>query len=110
MPEYKLSYTASQIDEKLGKITNLATVATSGDYNDLVNRPSIPAAYSHPSTHPASMISAGTFAGHVSAPQSDYMTYETPFVRNIVLLDGMWADESIVTMYCGNGDIALIYE
>lgn len=39
MAEYKLSYTASQIDEKLGKISNLATVATSGDYNDLSNKP-----------------------------------------------------------------------
>ena len=123
-------------------ITGLATVATSGSYNDLTNKPTIPAAYSHPSSHPASMITglatvatsgsyndlsdkptgvvshtqsastitSGTFAGHVSAPQSDYMTYETPFVRNIALLDGAWNDESIVTMYCGDGDIALIYE
>lgn len=28
----------------------------SGSYNDLTNKPSIPSAYSHPSTHPASMI------------------------------------------------------
>lgn len=28
----------------------------SGDYNDLTNKPTIPAAYSHPSSHPASMI------------------------------------------------------
>ena len=35
---------------------NLAKVATSGSYNDLGDKPSIPAAYSHPSTHPASMI------------------------------------------------------
>ena len=34
----------------------IATVATSGDYNDLTNRPTIPAAYTHPATHPASMI------------------------------------------------------
>lgn len=34
----------------------LAKVATSGSYNDLSNKPTIPAAYSHPSTHPASMI------------------------------------------------------
>lgn len=37
-------------------ITGLAKVATSGSYNDLSNKPTIPAAYSHPSTHPASMI------------------------------------------------------
>ena len=34
----------------------LATVATSGDYNDLTNKPTIPTAYTHPDTHPASMI------------------------------------------------------
>ena len=28
----------------------------SGSYHDLTNKPSIPSAYSHPSTHPASMI------------------------------------------------------
>ena len=28
----------------------------SGDYNDLTNKPTIPAAYSHPASHPASMI------------------------------------------------------
>ena len=39
----------------LGKPT-FATVATSGSYNDLTNKPTIPAAYTHPDTHPASMI------------------------------------------------------
>ena len=39
----------------VGKPT-FATVATSGDYNDLTNRPTIPTAYTHPATHPASMI------------------------------------------------------
>lgn len=28
----------------------------SGSYNDLTNKPTIPSAYTHPSTHPASMI------------------------------------------------------
>lgn len=37
-------------------ITGLSDVATSGSYNDLSNKPTIPAAYTHPSTHPASMI------------------------------------------------------
>lgn len=36
--------------------TTLATVATSGSYNDLSDKPTIPSAYSHPDTHPASMI------------------------------------------------------
>ena len=38
------------------KLDGLATVATSGSYNDLSNKPTIPAAYDHPSSHPASMI------------------------------------------------------
>ena len=37
-------------------ITGLATVATSGSYNDLANKPTIPSAYTHPTSHPASMI------------------------------------------------------
>lgn len=53
-----------------GMITGLATVATSGSYNDLGDKPTIPAAYAHPSTHAASMISAGTFAGQVIANAS----------------------------------------
>lgn len=36
--------------------TDLAEVATSGSYNDLTNKPTIPAAYTHPTSHPASMI------------------------------------------------------
>ena len=39
----------------VGKPT-FATVATSGSYNDLADKPTIPAAYTHPATHPASMI------------------------------------------------------
>ena len=37
-------------------IGELATVAISGSYNDLTDKPTIPAAYTHPATHPASMI------------------------------------------------------
>ena len=37
-------------------ITGLADVATSGSYTDLTDKPTIPAAYSHPASHPASMI------------------------------------------------------
>lgn len=36
--------------------THSQSVHFSGNYNDLTNKPTIPAAYSHPSTHPASMI------------------------------------------------------
>ena len=38
------------------KTADLSTVATSGSYNDLSDKPTIPTAYTHPSTHPASMI------------------------------------------------------
>lgn len=37
-------------------VTGLADVATSGNYNDLLNKPEVPEAYTHPATHPASMI------------------------------------------------------
>ena len=38
------------------KTADLATVATTGSYNDLTNKPTIPTAYTHPTSHPASMI------------------------------------------------------
>ena len=38
------------------KTADLSTVATSGSYNDLSDKPAIPTAYTHPSSHPASMI------------------------------------------------------
>lgn len=37
-------------------ISGLASVATSGSYEDLDDKPTIPSAYTHPTTHPASMI------------------------------------------------------
>lgn len=36
--------------------TDLKTVAFSGNYSDLTGRPSIPGAYTHPSTHPPGVI------------------------------------------------------
>ena len=36
--------------------SDLGDVAFSNDYDDLDNLPTIPAAYTHPSTHPATMI------------------------------------------------------
>ena len=38
------------------KKSELSTVATSGSYNDLTDKPTIPTAYNHPTSHPASMI------------------------------------------------------
>lgn len=63
-----LTYFWSKVKAKLGEksdkghthsaneVSGLKTVATSGSYNDLSNKPTIPSAYSHPSSHPASMI------------------------------------------------------
>ena len=42
--EYKLSYTASEIDERLGKVDEIDSLKQnlfSGDYNDLKNAPNI---------------------------------------------------------------------
>ena len=63
-----LTYFWSKVKAKLGEksdkghthsaseVSGLKTVATSGSYNDLSNKPTIPAAYTHPTSHPASMI------------------------------------------------------
>lgn len=39
---YKSKFTGKQIDDYLDSIGGLATVATSGSYNDLTNKPTIP--------------------------------------------------------------------
>lgn len=57
----------------------------SGSYNDLMNKPTIPSAYTHPSTHAASMISAGTFAGQVVANSSN-QDVSTSLLRNSKLV------------------------
>lgn len=40
--EYNGQYTGEQIDSAIAKVGNLKTVATSGSYNDLTNKPTIP--------------------------------------------------------------------
>lgn len=40
MAQYKSAYTGPQIDTAIDTVYNLAEVATSGDYNDLINKPS----------------------------------------------------------------------
>lgn len=57
-------------------------------------------------THAASDISAGTFAGQVSAPVSDWMDYEMAYVRNAVIT--MYPPDA--GMGYNNGDLAFIYE
>lgn len=49
-------YAASTHNHSADNVSGLADVATSGDYEDLTNKPTIPAAYTHPTSHPASMI------------------------------------------------------
>lgn len=46
-------------------ITGLATVATSGSYNDLSNKPTIPAAYTHPTTSGNKHIPSGGSSGQI---------------------------------------------
>lgn len=45
---------ADTVDNK--HASDFATAAHSHSYNDLTNKPTIPSAYTHPATHPASMI------------------------------------------------------
>ena len=62
---------ATTISNQIGLKANsadLATVATSGSYNDLSDKPTIPAAYTHPASHPASMITGL----HTVATSGDY--------------------------------------
>lgn len=63
-------------------------------------------------TQSADTIMAGTFAGPVRATESDWMTYDSPYVKNIGLLDGEMHSEPLPFLAMGynNGDIALIYE
>lgn len=51
----RLDNMQAEINEKAND-EELAAVAKSGSYNDLSDKPTIPSAYEHPSTHPASMI------------------------------------------------------
>lgn len=74
----------------------------SGNYNDLTNKPTIPSAYTHPSTHAASMISAGTFAGQVVANASA-QTPGTSLLRNSKLV-------SSDTNPSNNGEICWTYK
>ena len=59
--------------------------------------------YTHPATHPASMISAGTFPGIVKAQNNT--SYTTKQVRNIIL-----STDNAVASSMANGDIWIKYE
>jgi hypothetical protein len=59
----------------------LAAVASSGSYNDLSNKPTIPTV---PSTFAASKVTAGTLGGKVQANATAMATITNPQVRDIV--------------------------
>ena len=50
---------------EIGSLSSLATVATSGSYNDLSNLPTIPSAYTHPN-HSGDVTSVGDGATTIS--------------------------------------------
>lgn len=79
----------------------LSTVATSGDYNDLSNKPT---AYTHPTTHPASMITgladvavSGSYNDLTDKPTIPTMPTSLPANGgNADTVDGMHASEFAV--------------
>ena len=86
---------ATTVSNEIGKKANssdLATVATSGSYNDLKNKPTIPSAYTHPSTHPASMIT-GLSTVATSGSYNDLTNKPTiPTIPNSLPANGGNAD------------------
>ena len=86
---------ATTISNEIGKKANssdLATVATSGSYNDLKNKPTIPSAYTHPSTHPATMIT-GLSTVATSGSYNDLTNKPTiPTIPNSLPANGGNAD------------------
>jgi hypothetical protein len=61
----------------------LAPVATSGSYDDLINKPTIPPEYTHPVSHPASMITGladiattGDYNDLINTPAAGIQIYE----------------------------------
>lgn len=80
----------------LGHVTSATTVAKS-DITAL-GIPAQDTVYTHPSSHSASMIAAGTFTGIVKAQNNT--SYTTKQVRNIILSTG-----NAVASQMANGDI-----
>lgn len=65
--EYNGQYTGEQIDSAIAKVGNLKTVATSGSYNDLTNKPTIPDAANNATlTIKKNGTSVGTFTADAS--------------------------------------------
>lgn len=66
--EYNGQYTGEQIDSAIAKVGNLKTVATSGSYNDLTNKPTIPDAANNATlTIKKNGTAVGTFTADASA-------------------------------------------
>ena len=62
------------LDQKVGTVNALKPVATSGDYNDLTNKPTIPAPGDGTLTITANGVTVGTF----SANQAGNSTIDIP--------------------------------
>lgn len=84
-----------------GKALSSNITLSASDVGALPSSTTIPSAYTHPSTHAASMIAAGTFAAtDVKAMTgTDYTTYR---VRNAAIVSATPSSMS-------NGDIAFVY-
>ena len=99
---YKTELASNNTDlEAILAAVNELPAAFSGSYNDLTDKPTIPDAYTHPTSHPASMITAGTFSATdvKAATDTDYTTYR---IRNAAIVSATPSSMS-------NGDIAFVY-
>lgn len=88
--------------EEKNKLAGLSTVATSGSYNDLKDKPSIPSAYSHPASHPASMI---TGLAKVATSGSYNDLTDKPTIPSIAgLATEKYVDNKIANLPSGGGN------
>lgn len=76
--EYNGQYTGEQIDSAIAKVGQLKTVATSGSYNDLTNKPTIPAAANNATlTIQKNGVTAGTFTADASTDKTINLSIPT---------------------------------
>lgn len=76
--EYNGQHTGEQIDAALTTVGQLKTVATSGSYNDLTNKPTIPAAANNATlTIQKNGVTAGTFTADASTDKTINLSIPT---------------------------------
>ena len=98
------SVTISPLSITVSNASNTTEVLNDGVYvNGVKQGTGGGSDYTHPSTHPASMISAGTFPGIVKA--NNNASYTTKQVRNMILSTG-----SAISSQMADGDIWIKYE